>query len=70
VFALGDAARHAVAAYGNRAEWYADAASLADAVAADIEAGVTVLIKGSRVNRLEQVIDRLQAPPRAAGNGN
>ena len=29
VFAMGDAARHAVAAYGTRANWYPDAASLA-----------------------------------------
>ena len=70
VFALGDAARHAVAAYGTRANWYPDAASLAHAVAADIDTGVTVLIKGSRVNRLERVVDRLLAPPPAAGNGN
>jgi len=70
VFAMGDAARHAVAAYGTRAHWYADAASLAQAVAADIDTGVTVLIKGSRVNRLERVVDRLLAPPQAAGNGN
>lgn len=70
MFAMGDAARHAVAAYGTRANWYADAASLAQAVAADIDSGVTVLIKGSRVNRLERVVDRLMAPPQAAGNGN
>ncbi|MGE0029528.1 MAG: UDP-N-acetylmuramoyl-tripeptide--D-alanyl-D-alanine ligase [Steroidobacteraceae bacterium] len=70
VFAMGDSARHAVAAYGTRANWYADAASLAQAVAADIDSGVTVLIKGSRVNRLERVVDRLLAPPQAAGNGN
>lgn len=70
VFAMGEAARHAVAAYGTRANWYPDAASLAQAVATDIDAGVTVLIKGSRVNRLERVVDRLLAPPQAAGNGN
>jgi UDP-N-acetylmuramoyl-tripeptide--D-alanyl-D-alanine ligase len=70
VFAMGDAARHAVAAYGARAHWFADAAALADAVAADIDAGVTALIKGSRVNRLERVIERLSQPLAAAGNGN
>jgi UDP-N-acetylmuramoyl-tripeptide--D-alanyl-D-alanine ligase len=70
VFAMGAAARHAVAAYGTRAHWFGDAAGLADAVAADIDTGVTVLIKGSRVNRLERVIDRLLVPGQAAGNGN
>jgi UDP-N-acetylmuramoyl-tripeptide--D-alanyl-D-alanine ligase len=70
VFAMGDAARHAVAAYGTRANWYPDAASLTEAVATDIDTGVTVLIKGSRVNRLERVVERLLQPLAAAGNGN
>jgi UDP-N-acetylmuramoyl-tripeptide--D-alanyl-D-alanine ligase len=70
VFAMGDGARHAVAAYGTRAHWFDDAAALADAVAADIETGVTVLIKGSRLNRLERVVERLLQPLPAAGNGN
>jgi UDP-N-acetylmuramoyl-tripeptide--D-alanyl-D-alanine ligase len=70
VFAMGDAARHAVAAYGNRAHWYDDAAGLAEAVAAEVDAGITVLIKGSRVNRLERVVERLLTPLAAAGNGN
>jgi UDP-N-acetylmuramoyl-tripeptide--D-alanyl-D-alanine ligase len=70
VFAMGDDARHAVAAYGTRAHWFGDAAALADAVAADIDTGVTVLIKGSRVNRLERVVERLLQPLPAAGIGN
>jgi len=70
LFAMGDAARHAVAAFGARAAWYDDASRLADAVAAGLDAGVTVLIKGSRVNRLERVVERLTQPLAAAGNGN
>jgi UDP-N-acetylmuramoyl-tripeptide--D-alanyl-D-alanine ligase len=70
LFAIGAAARLAVAAFGARGHWFADAAQLADAVGADIDAGVTVLIKGSRVNRLERVVDRLLQPFAAAGNGN
>jgi UDP-N-acetylmuramoyl-tripeptide--D-alanyl-D-alanine ligase len=70
LFALGAAARHAVAAFGARASWFDDMARLGDAVAADLDAGVTVLIKGSRVNRLERVVDRLREPLAAAGNGN
>jgi len=61
LFAVGDAARHAAAAHGARAQWYPDAASLAAAVAADVDSGITVLIKGSRVNRLERVVDQLLA---------
>ena len=32
--------------------------------------GVTVLVEGSRVNRLERVVERLVAPLPAVGNGN
>jgi UDP-N-acetylmuramoyl-tripeptide--D-alanyl-D-alanine ligase len=70
LFALGEAARHAVAAFGARGAWYEDTARLADALGAGLDRGVTVLVKGSRVNRLERVVARLAAPLAAAGNGN
>ncbi len=70
LFAMGEAARHAVAAFGARGSWYEDVAPLADELAASIESGVTALVKGSRVNRLERVVERLVAPLPAAGNGN
>ncbi|MGH8129657.1 MAG: UDP-N-acetylmuramoyl-tripeptide--D-alanyl-D-alanine ligase [Steroidobacteraceae bacterium] len=70
LFALGDATRHAVAAFGARASWYEDGAGLGDALATGLDAGVTVLIKGSRINRLERVVERLIQPLAAAGNGN
>ncbi|MGH8250283.1 MAG: UDP-N-acetylmuramoyl-tripeptide--D-alanyl-D-alanine ligase [Steroidobacteraceae bacterium] len=70
LFGLGDATRHAVAAFGARAARYDDAFALADALAAGLDAGVTVLVKGSRVNRLERVVERLSQPLPAAGNGN
>lgn len=70
LFAVGAAARLVVAAFGARGSWFEDAGRLADAVAAGLDAGVTVLIKGSRVNRLERVVDRLLQPLAAAGNGN
>lgn len=70
LFAMGAAARHAVDAFGARASWYEDAARLGDAVAESLEPGVTALVKGSRVNRLERVVERLAAPLAAAGNGN
>ena len=75
LFAMGEAARHAVAAFGGRGTWYGDAAQLSDALAASLESGVTALVKGSRVNRLERVVERLVAPLPAtplpvAGNGN
>jgi len=61
LFAIGAAARHAVDAFGARANWYADASALGDAVAGRLEPGVTTLVKGSRVNRLERVVERLTA---------
>jgi UDP-N-acetylmuramoyl-tripeptide--D-alanyl-D-alanine ligase len=70
LFAVGEAARHAVTAFGARGAWYDDAAKLADAVGAALDAGISVLVKGSRVNRLERVVERLGSPLAAAGNGN
>ena len=70
LFAMGEAARHAVGAFGARGNWYEDAARLADALAASLDSGVTALIKGSRINRLERVVQRLLEPLAAAGNGN
>ena len=75
LFALGSAARYAADAFGARANWYADASELGAALAASLESGVTLLVKGSRVNRLERVVERLVAPMPAtplpvAGNGN
>jgi UDP-N-acetylmuramoyl-tripeptide--D-alanyl-D-alanine ligase len=70
LFAMGAAARHATDAFGARGLWYADAASLGNALAASLERGVTALVKGSRINRLERVIERLVPPLPAAGNGN
>ena len=70
LFAMGAAARHAADAFGARAIWYDDATSLGNALAASLERGVTALVKGSRVNRLERVVERLSASLPAAGNGN
>jgi UDP-N-acetylmuramoyl-tripeptide--D-alanyl-D-alanine ligase len=66
--AVGEHARHAVAAFGAGGRWHADASALADALRPALRPGVTVLVKGSRVNRLERVVGALEATPaRAAG---
>jgi UDP-N-acetylmuramoyl-tripeptide--D-alanyl-D-alanine ligase len=70
LFAIGAAARHAADAFGARAGWYEDAARLGDELAASLEPGVTALVKGSRVNRLERVVERLVPAVPSAGNGN
>ena len=61
LFATGQLAALAVESFGPGGQWFAEANSLAEALhAAPPE--VRMLIKGSRVNRLERVVDALVAP--------
>ena len=62
LFALGPESAKAAAAFGPGAECFADAESLIRRVRAELKAGVTVLVKGSRVNRLERVVQALMGP--------
>jgi UDP-N-acetylmuramoyl-tripeptide--D-alanyl-D-alanine ligase len=59
LFATGKFAALAVESFGTGAQWFADTEALARAVGADISRGVCVLVKGSRSNRLERVVDSL-----------
>lgn len=59
LFALGPQSTRAVETFGAGAEWFADADSLIRRVQSEIAPGVTVLVKGSRVNRLERVVQAL-----------
>jgi UDP-N-acetylmuramoyl-tripeptide--D-alanyl-D-alanine ligase len=74
LFAMGGLAKLAVDSFGPGGQWFPDAqalgASLVEALAADAGGGTTgatgaaatgvrLLIKGSRVNRLERVVDTL-----------
>jgi len=59
LFALGALSARAVEHFGAGAEWFADADSLIQRLQAEIAPGVTVLIKGSRINRLERVVQAL-----------
>ena len=47
--------------FGPGASWFANADELVAAAAPELKKGVTVLIKGSRVNRLERVAAALTA---------
>ena len=62
LFALGAQSAHAAEAFGAGAEWFGDLGALGLRVRAELAPGVTVLVKGSRVNRLEQVVQALTTP--------
>lgn len=55
LFAMGPQSARAVETFGTGGEWFADADSLIRRLRSELSPGVTVLIKGSRVNRLERV---------------
>jgi UDP-N-acetylmuramoyl-tripeptide--D-alanyl-D-alanine ligase len=69
LYAMGGLARLAVDSFGAGAQWFPDAQTLSDTLTRDLGggdiqtsasgAGVRLLVKGSRVNRLERVVDRL-----------
>jgi UDP-N-acetylmuramoyl-tripeptide--D-alanyl-D-alanine ligase len=59
LFATGRLSALSVEAFGAGGEWFADTESLARAVNAELTREVCVLVKGSRSNRLERVVDAL-----------
>jgi UDP-N-acetylmuramoyl-tripeptide--D-alanyl-D-alanine ligase len=59
LFAFGELAALAADSFGDGAARFSDAAELSRALAASITPEVRVLIKGSRVNRLERVVAAL-----------
>jgi UDP-N-acetylmuramoyl-tripeptide--D-alanyl-D-alanine ligase len=59
LFAVGPLSSRAVETFGSGGEWFADADSMTRRLQAEIAPGVTLLIKGSRVNRLERVVQAL-----------
>jgi UDP-N-acetylmuramoyl-tripeptide--D-alanyl-D-alanine ligase len=59
LYTFGTLAALAADSFGPGAERYGDAAALAQALSAALTPEVRLLIKGSRVNRLERVVDAL-----------
>ncbi len=59
LFATGPLSQLAVEAFGQGGEWFSDTETLARAVNAELTREVCVLVKGSRSNRLERVVEAL-----------
>jgi UDP-N-acetylmuramoyl-tripeptide--D-alanyl-D-alanine ligase len=69
LLAVGDGSKPAVETFGPGATWYAGTDDLIDDLRAALHAGLTVYVKGSRVNRLERVTAAL-APGAATAGGH
>ena len=63
MFAVGNDAQLTVNSFGVGAEWFADTTALSQAVDAVLAPDVRLLVKGSRSNRLEKVIEALGGVP-------
>ncbi len=61
LFGFGPQSSRAAEAFGAGAEWFADVEAMILKLQSELVAGVTVLIKGSRINRLERVVRSLTA---------
>jgi UDP-N-acetylmuramoyl-tripeptide--D-alanyl-D-alanine ligase len=59
LFCIGAPTARAAASFGPAAEWFPDVDLLIARVKAELPAGATVLVKGSRINRLERVVSAL-----------
>ncbi len=53
LFATGELAKHAVAAFGIGAQWFPDIETLSSAVGGELARDVVVLVKASRAMRFE-----------------
>jgi UDP-N-acetylmuramoyl-tripeptide--D-alanyl-D-alanine ligase len=73
LYATGALAARAVKSFGAGGEWFADAAALTAALRAALGEGaadVRLLVKGSRMNRLERVVEALAADSTPARDGH
>jgi len=62
LYATGPMSRHAVEAFGQEARWFESHEALSRALRSELKSGVTLLVKGSRSMRMEQVVEALRAP--------
>jgi UDP-N-acetylmuramoyl-tripeptide--D-alanyl-D-alanine ligase len=71
LFAIGDLSRKTVERFGAGAKHFADQGSLLEALTSDLAGDVNLLVKGSRMMRLENLVAGLTAPEvETAGGGS
>ena len=63
LFATGALTAGTVESFGAGGQWFPDTQALSAALIASSNSGVRMLVKGSRVNRLEHVVEALTAAP-------
>jgi UDP-N-acetylmuramoyl-tripeptide--D-alanyl-D-alanine ligase len=68
MFAVGEGSKPAVAAFGAGAEWYPGTDALLSELLPQLHDGLTLYVKGSRVNRLERVTAALTGATPAGGH--
>ena len=69
LYAMGALSKAAVDAFGEGARSFASHAELADALSAELRAGVRVLVKGSRGSAMDRIVKALLAGDAAANKG-
>ena len=69
LYTVGELSRAAAAAFGEGAQHFADQESLTRALAAEVHAGVNVLVKGSRGSAMDRVVRALLEATGSNGNG-
>jgi UDP-N-acetylmuramoyl-tripeptide--D-alanyl-D-alanine ligase len=67
LYAIGELTRYAAEGFGAGATWFADFPALVAAVAPELRAGVTLLVKGSRSAGMEALIAGLTGEPLSHG---
>lgn len=69
LLAVGDAMKSAVAAFGDRAQWFICVDDLIAELEETVDSRVNLLVKGSRFMRMERVVEALSCAPRHASSG-